>query len=97
MVKSIKRDTEGNKKMILFKDYRTGKKSLTMTCVIISTTITWVLMGIEGYHAITGQPASTTVIWPAITLTGLFSGMLWNKRVRAGSDGISIESEEKNG
>lgn len=79
--------------LLLFKDYKTGKKSITVTMTVVSVTLLWFIIGVESCHRYNGQPADTGLIWATIPLVGMFFGALLNKRFRASKDGISIESE----
>jgi len=81
--------------MLLFKDYQTSKKSLTVTCVVISVTITWALILIEAWHRCNGEASETGAIWASVSFSGVFVGVLWNKRIRANKDGIAVDGDCK--
>ena len=79
--------------MILMKDSKTGKKSLTVTCVVTTLLLTQISIIANIYLMIIGKEPSPSLIWACMGVCTPFVGILWNKRVRADKDGISLESD----
>lgn len=81
--------------MLLFKDYATQKKSLTVTLTLVSVLITWASIGLNMYLLATGQTPDSSLIYATMTMTAPMLGLYWNKRVRVGKDGLTLDRQDR--
>jgi len=72
--------------MLLFKDYSTGKKSLTITGVIL----TFAALFADLILSLLGYIPPNSIGWFTIPFS-IFAALYWNKRIRANSSGVEID------
>lgn len=81
--------------MILFKDYSTGKKSLTVTGLVLSFLVSLAyLIGIFTKvldNRATGEDVAGGFL--ALSFMGIFVALYWQKRVKFSKDGLEIADE----
>lgn len=75
---------------ILFKDYSTGKKSITITCLIITFLIVCASGIANIYALVTGRTTDSSIIWGCVGICAPFIALYWQKRVRASATGLSF-------
>lgn len=75
---------------MLVKDYKTHQKSFTVTAVLLTF-----LLVIICFVGVVTHAIQDNIIWAALGFHSIYVGLYWNKRVRAGSDGIELSTEEK--
>lgn len=82
--------------MMLFKDYSTGKKSLTITGLVISFLVCVVSFIFILLKLIEGQNTYEDVAFGFLTLAflGIFVALYYQKRMSFSKDGLSIEDQE---
>lgn len=89
--------------MIMFKDYNTGKKSITISGLIVTFILTVLSIIINLWLMVEdGREPFPAMTWTCIGLFSVFAGLYWNKRFRASKDGIELleptgKEECKNG
>lgn len=76
--------------MMLLKDYATGKKSLTTTNTVISFFFVFLVFAV-----VIEKNAPIELVWAAIAFHATYQALYWNKRVRAGKDGIEVTNDKE--
>lgn len=76
--------------MILFRDYTTTKKSLTVTGLIFTFLMTlFCFAGVAlGYIA-------DSILWPVLAFHGSYIAIYWNKRLRASAGGLEFGGKDE--
>lgn len=79
--------------MLLLKDYQTQKKSLTVTCFIITFLFAFVSGLILLARVYKGVLRAEDIFFGFYSLSflGIFVSLYWNKRVRLSRDGVEID------
>ena len=82
--------------MFLLTDYQTGKKSLTVTCFVISFLFALLVEGALLYKLLHSRLNIEEVAFGFYSLSfmGVFVSLYWNKRVRLSKDGLEIDNYE---
>lgn len=82
--------------MLLITDYKTGKRSLTVTCFVISFLFALVVEGTLLYKLLNSKLDIGEVAFGFYSLSfmGIFVSLYWNKRVRLSKDGLEIDNYE---
>lgn len=85
--------------MFLFKDYSTGKKSITITGMIVTFLLSVASIGINFYLMIQRFEPFPAMSMTCLAFFAIFAGLYWNKRFRASTSGIELisDSEVQNG
>lgn len=76
--------------MVLFKDYSTNKKSITVTGLITTFFLTVASIVINFVVMLQGKTPSEGMTFACIAFFSVFAGLYWNKRFRASSTGIEV-------
>lgn len=81
--------------MLLLKDYHTGKKSLTVTCFVISFLFSVITEVILLYKLLNSKVGIGDIAYGfySLSFTGIFVSLYWNKRVRFSKDGLEISND----
>lgn len=79
--------------MILFKDYSSGQKSLTVTGLVLTFLLVTASIVINMFQIYNGNEAQEGLVWACIAFFTIFAAMYWNKRFRASATGIELVSE----
>lgn len=80
--------------MFLFKDTKTNKKSITVTCLMLTFALTVASVLINLYLLLNKHPTETGMIWACIGFMSPFAGIYWNKRFRASSSGFELGGQD---
>lgn len=82
---------------MLLKDIRTGKKSITVTMLLLTMGLTMISVVINLILLWQGKTTSPELIWACMGVSSPFVAVYWQKRIRASKDGISIEADRIGG
>ena len=81
--------------MMLIKDTKTGSKSITITCLVITFLLTAASCIINLVILAKGGEPQTSMIWSCLGFCVPFVALYWNKRLKASVTGIEIGSDEE--
>ena len=80
---------------MLFRDYSTKKKSITVTGMVITFLLTVASVVINLTLMVNQKPPYPTMTMGCIAFFAIFAGLYWNKRFRASTSGIELIGEVK--
>lgn len=82
---------------MLVKDYQTGQKSLTVTCVVITFTLTVFSVIVNLKLLCQGLEPHPSMIWACLGFCSPFVALYWRKRIKASATGIEFGELKEGG
>ena len=80
--------------MILLRDNRTGRHSVTVTCLILTFTLTVLSVLANLYLLLNRHPTETGMIWACIGFMSPFAAIYWHKRFKASVTGLEFGGQD---
>jgi len=80
--------------MFLFKDNKTNQKSVTVTCLIVTFTLTVVAVIVNIWLLAIGRGVEAGLIWACLGFMAPFAAIYWNKRFRASATGVEFGGQD---
>jgi predicted ferric reductase len=77
---------------LYLKDYKTGRKSLTLSAVVL----TFILVVVSVMLTLTNLVTRDAVVWQCIAFHAFWVAIYARKRIKASVTGVEIESEVTN-